>query len=119
MNIEEAVSQALTSPHGVALKFPDAESAWRFRKSFYPLRQRRQRKGDGAWDTLAIVVPSDEPTVIHLLKKTHVRSVPEIRDHPITEASPLSPLQLPRRLVSRGRAARSWLTGELSSQRRS
>ncbi|MBL9096232.1 MAG: hypothetical protein JNK07_04840 [Alphaproteobacteria bacterium] len=109
MNIEEIVAQALETPRGLGFTLPDALAARRLRKAFYALRERRRRTGDTTWDCLAVVLPVGTPGVVHLVKKAVVKSVPATRQHAVAEAWPLSPLQLPRRLSSRGRRPLSLL----------
>lgn len=103
MIIADIIAKALDAPHGLGLALPDDQAARRFRRSFYGLRERRRRQGDTSWDGLAIVLAHDKPGTIHLIKKSDVQSIPAAREHAVAEAWPLSPLQLPRRLTSRGR----------------
>lgn len=118
MIIADIIAKALNAPHGLGVALPDDQAARRFRRAFYTLRERRRRQGDTSWDGLAIVLPLDKPGAVHLIKKSDVHSVPAVRDHAVAHAWPLSPLQLPRHLTSRGRNPLRELADELLAGRR-
>jgi len=101
MNIEQVVSAALTSDHGIGFTLPDALAARNFRLQFYAMRRRKIKAGDTTWNNLACTVPTGEPNKVRLFKKTSVPSVIATRQHGVSETWALSRKELPGRLRSR------------------
>lgn len=116
MTIDEAITQALASPHGVSLSLADARAAIRFRADFYALRERRRRQGDTSWDDVAVSIPQDARAEIRIIKKSSTPSVQASRRHAIGSAKPLALSDLPRALRSRGRGGQHSIIGRLYDQ---